>query len=552
MRWCTYESPEFVYPLINTPEATSGESTMDTETQTFRNLTKDCRESRPFKNTRAAAGILGQSDKPRMLPAEPTDDFPYKIGNIAGDGASGIVYHASEPSLRRDVAIKFLKAKHGMDENLRSRFTQEALAAAGLSHPGVVTIHKIDSYRGTLYIVMEWVDGKTLVEHVREGALGQLPLDEAIEIASTLLEILANAHDSGIIHRDVKPSNLIFTSEGRLKLTDFGIARLAEDSLVQTVVGTVLATPKFASPEQLSGKEVDARSDLFSVALVFYYMLCGRAPFKGNSTADTMRKILTANPVSIRDQRPDVPENFDKFLKKAMAKSPQNRFQDAREMRDALQVLLNQHETVSRPEYVIRCTDKSPAVALGKLLFSWPYKEYKVKNVNKALQSLSAGSFHTEPFNGVAHVGHRLVFIVDGQTLGALDTSTDAFCDIPKTSKAATLYLYKCPRRLQKIFPDLVGLSRMTDLDQSALNATVIDLPRLFLRLRKKQHTGSVCMNNSHGYGLFVFADGRIRLALLGGNWSKQSTSDFTAWLQSLVAQVIFYQTPEQSADTTP
>lgn len=219
-------------------------------------------------------------------------NFPYKIEEKIGAGGMGIVYRAFEPALNRRVAIKVLRAKifdeetPEVAEEYRRRFMQEARAAAALSHPGATTIFRIGEEDGVPYIAMEWLDGETLEKILVDK--GPLQPTEVARLGVELLETLDAAHRAGVVHRDIKPANLMILKSGRLKVTDFGIARVQDSELVKTGTGTVLATPQFASPEQLQGLDVDGRSDLYSAAVVFYLALTGRFPFEGRNYFELM------------------------------------------------------------------------------------------------------------------------------------------------------------------------------------------------------------------------------------------------------------------------
>ncbi|MBK6314023.1 MAG: serine/threonine protein kinase [Blastocatellia bacterium] len=214
-----------------------------------------------------------------------TGTFPYQIEAKIGAGGMGVVFRAFEPALNRRVAIKVLRAQILEDEKpevadeYRRRFMQEARAAAALSHPGATTIFRIGEEDGLPFIAMEWLDGQTLEQIASQE--GQLAPSRVARIGVDLLDTLEAAHRAGVVHRDVKPANLILLNDGRLKVTDFGIARVADSDLVKTGAGAVLATPQYASPEQLQGEDVDGRADVFSTGVVLYLLLSGKFPWAG-------------------------------------------------------------------------------------------------------------------------------------------------------------------------------------------------------------------------------------------------------------------------------
>ncbi len=221
----------------------------------------------------------------------------------------GIVYRALEPSLERRVAIKSLHAQMLAGEEPetarehRLRFLQEARAAAALSHPGAATIYRIGEEDGTPYIAMEWLEGKTLEKLIQEE--GKLAPERAVRLMIDLLGTLDAAHRNGVVHRDVKPANLVLLPDGRLKVTDFGIARLKGSDLVKTQAGFVLATPRFASPEQLRGEDVDGRSDLFAAGILLFHLLTGRYPVRRHRLPAGGERRLPRSPHPPAVARPD-------------------------------------------------------------------------------------------------------------------------------------------------------------------------------------------------------------------------------------------------------
>ncbi|MEM7351634.1 MAG: serine/threonine-protein kinase, partial [Acidobacteriota bacterium] len=194
----------------------------------------------------------------------PSETFPYRVENEAGSGAMGVVYRATDVALARPVAIKVMRIDAEGESELsaegRRRFLQEARSAAALTHPAVTAVYRIGKLAGAPYIVMEWLEGKTLHEVVRQEKA--VPLERASRYTYELLDVLAYAHGAGVVHRDIKPANLIAVEGDRLKVTDFGLALHQGHELVRTAAGSVMATPQFASPEQLDGQRVDHRSDL--------------------------------------------------------------------------------------------------------------------------------------------------------------------------------------------------------------------------------------------------------------------------------------------------
>jgi tetratricopeptide (TPR) repeat protein len=256
----------------------------------------------------------------------------YRIDGELGSGGMGIVYRAWDTKLARGVALKFLAPELTRDDEARLRFVQEARAAAALNHPNIVTIHEIDEAAGRTFIVMELVEGTNLRERI---ARGPVPAAEAEKITRGIAEGLAAAHGRGIVHRDVKPGNVLLTAEGRVKLVDFGLASLAGEARL-TRTGTTLGTVAYMSPEQARGEEVDHRTDIWALGVIHYEMLTGRLPFRGDNLQARIYSILHAEPRPLEELAPDAAPAHGRIVARALAKDPAQRFQDAGAMARAL------------------------------------------------------------------------------------------------------------------------------------------------------------------------------------------------------------------------
>ena len=270
--------------------------------------------------------------------APPTLIHRYRIVRQLGRGSMGRVYLAADPNTDRQIALKVLDPKREVDaterERLRKRFLQEARAAGRLNHNSIVMVLDADTDPATEapYIAMEWVDGESLQEFLRQQ--GPLPVEAAVMMASRIGEGLAYAHDHDVIHRDVKPANILISREGGVKLTDFGIAKLVSQTLTGT--GTILGSPFYMSPEQVRGEPADSRSDIFSLGIVLYEVLTGRPPFVGDTLAATTYKILNVDPRPVDLDRDDLPEDLVAVVDRALTKNSDERFQTAQEMVNAL------------------------------------------------------------------------------------------------------------------------------------------------------------------------------------------------------------------------
>jgi serine/threonine-protein kinase len=243
------------------------------------------------------------------------------------------VWLADDPVLSRRVAVKILKDDLAADEATRARFRHEAIAAARLSHPCIVSTYDTGDDDGTAYIVMELVEGPTLRKLVQDS--GGLPVRDVVRLGSQVADALDAAHRAGLVHRDVKPANVLVPPRGPVKVTDFGIAKAAgSDDLTKT--GTVMGTARYLAPEQVSGKPTDARTDVYALGLLLFECLTGHPPFGGDSdVATAMARLTTAAP-SIRIERADVPPALDDVIHRCLARSPEQRFESAAEVREAL------------------------------------------------------------------------------------------------------------------------------------------------------------------------------------------------------------------------
>lgn len=259
----------------------------------------------------------------------------YEIIGELGQGAMGIVYKAKDPLIDRIVAIKTISLNLALEEKeeYEARFYQEAKAAGRLSHPNIVTIYDVGKSGDVAYIAMEFLQGRELRDVLNEEPL--LPIDHVLDIVVQVAQGLAYAHEHGIVHRDVKPANIMVVRDGHVKITDFGIARMASTS-VRTQTGMVLGSPKYMSPEQVMGRPIDQRSDIFSLGVMLYEMLTGQVPFNGENVNAIMYQILNAVPSPLNTLNPAVPDMLNFIVAKALAKAPDDRYRDAGEFADDL------------------------------------------------------------------------------------------------------------------------------------------------------------------------------------------------------------------------
>jgi Tol biopolymer transport system component len=272
----------------------------------------------------------------------------YEIRSKIGEGGMGEVYRAYDPSINREVAIKILPAGVCSDKDRLVRFEQEAQAAGSLNHPNILVVHHIDTHDGAPYIVSELLEGETLRE--RMGGVA-LPLRKAIDYALQVAQGLAAAHEKGIVHRDLKPENVFITNDGRVKILDFGLAKLSADRdgtqsqtevptrRVKTDPGVIMGTIGYMSPEQVRGKAADHRSDIFSFGAILYEMLSGRRAFRGESTADTISAILREDPPDLSTTNRGINPALERVVNHCLEKSPEQRFHSARDLAFAIEAL---------------------------------------------------------------------------------------------------------------------------------------------------------------------------------------------------------------------
>ena len=279
----------------------------------------------------------------------------YRILSLVGAGGMGIVYTAHDSRLGRTVALKFLSMEFIGDGEALERFRREARALSALNHPNICTIYDTAEAEGRTFIAMEYVAGKRLDRRIgRKG----LPLNEALKYAVQIADALAKAHGSGVIHRDLKPGNIMVRDDGHIKLLDFGLAKLTDSRLMEdsssatqfddvacSKEGAIVGTVAYMSPEQASGKKLDARSDIFSFGAVLYEMITGQRSFPGESSISTLSAILHDDPVPATQISPGLPGDADKVIRRCLRKDPERRFQSAADLKVALQEMLDELES---------------------------------------------------------------------------------------------------------------------------------------------------------------------------------------------------------------
>ena len=342
----------------------------------------------------------------------------YEVLGELGQGAMGVVYKARDPLIDRVVAIKTINLALALDEKeeFESRFYQEAKAAGRLSHPNIVTIYDVGKNGDVAYIAMEFLEGRELRDIMDDGRL--LPIDQVLDIVAQVAQGLAYAHEHDIVHRDVKPSNVMIVRGKHVKITDFGIARMPS-SAVQTQTGMVLGSPKYMSPEQVMGKPIDQRSDIFSLGVMLYEMLTGQAPFNGDNVNAIMYQTLNAIPSPPNTLNPDVPEMVNFIVAKALAKKVEDRYQNALDLSVDLRAC---RETLPRSTHT---NDLSKPPATGEKKFSHAIDV-----------SGRTGSREEEPMaSSLAGLSKAFDSTVATMRLAALTASSEDVDELSKTFK---------------------------------------------------------------------------------------------------------------------
>jgi len=296
----------------------------------------------------------------------------YRIVGKLGKGGMGVVYKAKDTRLDREVALKFLSDGMAQDQQALERFRREAKAASALNHPNICTVYDIGEESGKAFIVMEYLDGAAL-----KDLIGGHPmeLDRLLEISCEIADALGAAHVKNIIHRDIKPANIFMSEHGHAKVLDFGLAKIAvpgtKESEFKTLTGTqtgiVMGTLPYMSPEQLHGRQVDHRTDIYSLGAVLYEMATGQGPFVGDTTAELISSILRDTPKPVSGLRADLPMALERIIERCLAKQPAERYASVRELRGALELLRREMSSGSQS---VSVPDASEGASIAVLPFT--------------------------------------------------------------------------------------------------------------------------------------------------------------------------------------
>ncbi len=386
----------------------------------------------------------------------------YVIDSVIGRGAMGVVYKAHDPNMDRPVAIKVLRADILEAEeraNLLTRFAGEAKAYGRLLHPNIVTCYGCDEIDGQMAIVMEYVDGHSLKQMFDTKV--NFPPAAARQIMRQLLDALAYSHNHGVIHRDIKPANLLLTRDGRLKITDFGIARIDTTSVTQT--GYVLGSPSYMSPEQFAGGKVDARSDLFSAAVLLYQLLTGRKPFPATDLGEALHQVMTSTPALPSSINSGLDPALDAVVMKGLSKAPENRFASAEVFAQALDCAFarppaaNAPATAEATQTVLVSTATTPAANIAPA--APPARQRFVAMAGGAAVLLAAiGVWSTSLSTRAPDEANRLSLAESSTPLSNDSLATTAVATTGAETNKSSLTPVATVASLQSDVPDVVPL----------------------------------------------------------------------------------------------
>jgi len=361
----------------------------------------------------------------------------YVIQSELGRGAMGVVYKALDSVLERPVAVKTVNISLERDhaDKYEQRFYQEARAAGALNHPNIVTIHDVGKAGDVVFMAMEYIEGVELRSLIGEGR--PLRVAQALTIAAQVAEGLAYAHQRGVVHRDIKPANIMVVANGPVKITDFGIARMrGTGDLTQT--GMLLGSPKYMSPEQVIGKRADHRSDIFSLGVILYEMLCGAAPFNGENVTALMYQIVNFVPPAPSSVNSEVPHLLDYIVAKMLAKPLEERYQDAAEVARDLREAERQLSTPTSDTQALRASSTTLALPQPKLMDA----DAKTMVLAQSVARTREADHVTAPEEPAAPPAHGLASSFDSaeatQRLASLtgvtapQTTTQAMKSIPR------------------------------------------------------------------------------------------------------------------------
>ena len=380
----------------------------------------------------------------------------YEVIRSIGEGGMANVYLGHDTILDRNVAIKVLRGDLANDEKFVRRFQREALSASSLAHPNIVEMYDVGEDDGTYYIVMEYVDGKTLKQLLKKR--GTLTLSEAIDIMSQLTDGMAHAHDSYIIHRDLKPQNIMIKDDGQIKITDFGIA-MALNSTQLTQTNSVMGSVHYLPPEQASGKGCTIKSDIYSMGIIFYELLTGSLPFRGDNAVEIALKHMREPIPSIREDNPSIPQSIENIVKKATAKNPKNRYDSARSMHEDLLTALDDDRMNEAP-YEYKYPENEYEGKKIKKTEKEKDREEDIKLENIGEDTVKQDITSTDDFSTIEEKKNKILIIILGVVFGViLLVLTILFFLLPRVNNSTAitvpdcenLKVSACEKKLQKL-----------------------------------------------------------------------------------------------------
>ena len=292
----------------------------------------------------------------------------YEVITEIGRGSMGIVYKAHDPNLDLTVALKVLRQDRVSSSAFVKRFLSEAKALGRLDHPNIIRVYNVDEDQGNVYIAMEFIEGESLNEVMQKK---KFSAEEIIELGSAVAGTLDYAHKQGIIHRDIKPGNILIRSDGILKITDFGIAHIEDSSAQkQTQAGEILGTPAYMSPEQVLSQPVDGRSDIFSLGVILYELSAGKMPFAGQNLAAIFNAITQVDPAPVTAGNPDIPGDLSDIISKCLQKNPDNRFESGHALAKALKASVKKEATATAAAPVEQKKSRSKSLILAAIIIA--------------------------------------------------------------------------------------------------------------------------------------------------------------------------------------
>ena len=465
----------------------------------------------------------------------------------------GVVYHARDVELGRDVAIKVMRPAFVASLSPRdareavARFLQEARAAAALSHPSITVVHRVGTVSGQPYFAMEWLDGWTVESLIATD--GPVTIQEATRVVMNVLAALKAAHAAGIVHRDIKPANLIITREHRVKVTDFGIARVQGSQLAQTRTGLMIGTPQYAAPEQLAGMPIDGRADLYALGAVLYEMVTGRPPFVSESAYELVRMAQSLDPAPPSAYAEKISPAFDGFMARALAKTPQSRFANARQMAVALRPFLDDAPAAVAPLATaptvravpsIRVEAQSVAELIVATVRTWPAQPLGRRTTDALMKRLLERPLHAAAFCGALIAPRLCLLVCDAIIYAAFDPVTGLHGDAVIEGLPAEIdaTLHSVPREVSpEVVPLLASMLAPATPTLSGLDASFADLPMLAGRLEEEEFDGVAHFTRDDQLGFVLFKRGRRVLEVFTSGWGDGCDNRWEEWIRGSKAR---------------